>query len=92
MNFGGSIELEKKSQPIKIYRRSLKAIKYNFDVIQSQQGTEIYMIANDTIEKLYSLLGSRAAGNISDEVRNEAIDLLDSLFKNKIIKKEIWIL
>ena len=39
------------------------------------------------IKKFYSLLGSRAARNTSDEVRNEAIDLLDLSFKNKIIKK-----
>ena len=77
---------KKKSQPIKIYRRSLKAIKYNFDVIQSQQGTEIYMIANDTIEKLYSLLGRRATGTTSDELTNEAITLINSLFKNEMIK------
>jgi len=34
------------------------------------------MNANDLNEKLYSLVGSRAAGNTSDEVRNEDIDLL----------------
>ena len=45
------------------------------------------MNANDMIEKLCSLPGSRNAGNTSDEVSNEAIDLLDSLFKNKIIKR-----
>ena len=38
-------------------------------------------------EKLYSLLGSRAAGNRSDELKNKAIDQIGSLFKNKIIKK-----
>ena len=47
------------------------------------------MNANGMIEKIYSLLGSRTAGNISDEVRNEAIDLLDPLFK--IIKKNNYI-
>ena len=45
------------------------------------------MNANDMIEKFYSLQGRRAAENTSGEVRNEDIDLLDSLFKNKIIKK-----
>ena len=52
-------ELEKKSQLVKIYRRRLKTIKNNFNLkIQPQQGTGIYMNANDMIEKLYSLLGS----------------------------------
>jgi len=45
------------------------------------------MNLNDLIEKLYSLQGSRAAENTSDEVKHEAIDLLNSLFKNKIVKK-----
>ena len=57
------------------------------DVIQPQQGTGICRNANDKIEKLFSLLGSRVDGNTPDEVRNEAIDLFDSLFKNEIIKK-----
>ena len=69
--------LEKKSQVVKIYRRRLKAIKDNFDVIQLQLGTRNSMNANDVIEKLYSLLGSRTTGNKSDEVGNEAIDLVD---------------
>ena len=55
----------------------MKAIKDNFDVIQLQQGTRNSMNANDVIEKLYSLLGSRTTGNKSDEVGNEAIDLVD---------------
>ena len=45
------------------------------------------MNANDKIEKLYSVLGSTTAGNTSDEIRSEAIDLLDSLFKNNVISK-----
>ena len=36
------------------------------------------MNTNDMIVKLYSLLGSRAVGNTSDEVRNKSI--IDSLF------------
>ena len=41
------------------------------------------MNAKDLMEKLCCLLGSRDSGNTTDGVRNEAIDLLDSLFKNK---------
>ena len=37
--------LEKMSQFIKIHKRRLKAIQDNFDVIQPQQGTGIYMNA-----------------------------------------------
>ena len=79
---------KKKSQFVKIDRRSLRAIKDIIDVIQPQEETVIYMNSNDIIKKLYSLLGSRAAWNISYEVRNEAaVDMLDSLIKNKIIKQ-----
>jgi len=38
------------------------------------------------IEKLYNLLGSRTAENTSDEVRYEAIDLLDPLLKKNTIQ------
>jgi len=48
------------------------------------------MNANHIIEILFSLLGTKAAGNTSDEVKNDAIDLLDSLFKNKSIKKSYY--
>ena len=67
---------------MKIYRRRLKAIKDNSDAIQPQQVAFIYMNTNDMTEKIYSFLCNRAAGNTSDEVRNEAIDLVDSLFEN----------
>ena len=69
-------ELEKgkrlEIQLVKSYRRRLKAIKDNLDFLHPQHGIEIYTNANDMTEKLYSLLGSRAAGNTSDDVRNEA--------------------
>ena len=45
------------------------------------------MNLNEGIEKLYSFLDSRTPGNASDEVRNEAINLFHSLFKNNIIKE-----
>ena len=45
------------------------------------------MNANDMIKKLYRFLGSIAAGNKSDDWRNETIDLFDLLFRNKIMKK-----
>ena len=50
------------------------------------------MNANDMIEKLYSFLGSRVAGNTCGEERYEDIDLLYSLFKNKISIKMTIIL
>ena len=50
------------------------------------------MNAWDIIEILNSLLGSRAAENASNEVRYEAIDLLDSLFKIRLWRKMTKIL
>ena len=56
-------------------------------IIPPEKGTEIYMIKNYIIEKLYSFLDSKAAGSSSDKVKIKAIDLFDSLLKSDIIKK-----
>ena len=50
-----SSELEKGYSSLKIYRRRLKVIIDNFDIIQPQQGNGIYIDAIDMIEKLYSV-------------------------------------
>ena len=55
--YGGKIkgvkssELEKSLSFVKIYRR-LKVTIDNFDVVHLQQGTWIYMSANDMIEEI----------------------------------------
>ena len=69
---------------VKIYRsRLLKVAELLKIAIEIPQvGTGLFLNANEMIERLYSLIGSRAAGNTSDEVRNEAVTLLNSLLKN----------
>jgi len=79
-----SSELEKKSQFVKIHRRRITALKYNFDVKGSQQGTGIDLNANVIMEKLYTFRGSRAAGKISYEEKKNGffvvLSFLDKIF------------
>jgi hypothetical protein len=50
------------------------------DIEIPQVGTGLFLNANEIIERLYSLIGSRPARNTPDEVKNEAVTLLNSLF------------
>ena len=85
----GSSEYDEIIAFVQAYKDSLKAIQAHISKVK-QRGTGIFMNCDEMIKKLYTLIGSRVNGNTSDEVRNEAIDILDSLMRNKFFTKRVY--
>ena len=50
--------------------------------------TRVYSNVDELLSRLENLLGSISAGNSSKNVRNESMNILDNLFKNRHINKK----
>jgi hypothetical protein len=75
----------------KKYKNVLEDIRkipfYEKDSSRQQTGSGIFSDPNEMVERLDLLIASKDAGNDSIEVYNECVEILDKLFKMKLIKK-----
>jgi uncharacterized protein YfkK (UPF0435 family) len=76
---------------LKKYKSVLEDIRkipfYEKDSSRQQTGSGTFSDPNEMVERLDLLIASKNVGNDSIEVYNECVEILDKLFKMKLIKK-----
>ena len=83
---GAILEIE----ALKPYHDRIKDMVKHHAKLRRGEGIKYYTSSDELVERLYTLCGSKEAGNNAMEVDNEIVEILTRLLKDKVIDKKCY--